>query len=185
MIFPASAIRCFNQGGIASDGHLVRPHVVDPKQLPADFQQAVLDSFPGSGDTNVHLNPDTWVTITDGMAAATTVGTIVPALLIKAGDAWSTWVLQVSTGGQFSQRLADILTDTFRAQILRILGYRVNVMEFVAPEATARNLLLRAEYSVKPGQQQAIGEYLELRDLWQVKPYLETRLAARLEKVHL
>ena len=44
------------------------------------------------------------------LAAATTVGTIVPALLIKAGDAWSTWVLQVSTGGQFSQRLADILT---------------------------------------------------------------------------
>ena len=84
--------------------------------------------------------------------------------------------------GILRERLADILTDTFRAQILRILGYRVNVMEFVAPEATARNLLLRAEYSVKPGQQQAIGEYLELRDLWQVKPYLETRLASRLEK---
>ena len=40
------------------------------------------------------------------LAAATTVGTIVPALLIKAGDAWSTWILQVSTGGQFTQRLA-------------------------------------------------------------------------------
>ena len=84
--------------------------------------------------------------------------------------------------GILRERLADILTDTFRAQILRILGYRVNVAEFVAPEATARNLMLRAEYAVKPGQQQAIGEYLELRDLWKVKPYLETRLAARLER---
>ena len=84
--------------------------------------------------------------------------------------------------GILRERLADILTDTLRAQILRILGYRVQVMEFVAPEATARNLMLRAEYAVKPGQQQAIGEYLELRDLWQVKPYLETRLAARLER---
>ncbi len=84
--------------------------------------------------------------------------------------------------GILRERLADILADTFRAQILRILGYRVNVMEFVSPEATARNLLLRAEYSVKPGQQQAISEYLELRDLWQAKPYLETRLASRLER---
>ena len=84
--------------------------------------------------------------------------------------------------GILRERLADILADTFRAQILRILGYRVNVAEFVAPEATARNLMLRAEYAVKPGQQQAVGEYLELRDLWQVKPCLETRLAARLEK---
>jgi len=84
--------------------------------------------------------------------------------------------------GILRERLADILTDTFRSQILRILGFRVNVMEFVSPEATARNLMLRAEYSVKPGQQQAIGEYLELRDMWKVKPYLETRLAARLER---
>jgi hypothetical protein len=84
--------------------------------------------------------------------------------------------------GILRERLADILADTFRAQILRVLGYRVTVMEFVAPDATARNLMLRAEYSVKPGQPQAIGEYLDLRDWWQVRPWLETRLAARLER---
>ena len=61
-------------GGIASNGHLVRPHVVAPDQIPAQFHEAVLDSFPGSGDVNVSLNPDTWMTITDGMAAATTPG---------------------------------------------------------------------------------------------------------------
>jgi penicillin-binding protein 2 len=61
-------------GGIASDGHMVRPHVVAPDQLPAQFRQAVLDSFPGSGDVNVPLRPDTWNTITEGMAAATTPG---------------------------------------------------------------------------------------------------------------
>jgi hypothetical protein len=43
------------------------------------------------------------------LAAATTVGTVVPALLLRAGDAWSAWVLQVSTGGQFAQRLASVL----------------------------------------------------------------------------
>src|SRR5271166_290772 len=49
-------------GGIASNGHLVRPHVVAPDQLPAEFHQAVLDSFPGSGDVTVPLDPDTWTT---------------------------------------------------------------------------------------------------------------------------
>jgi hypothetical protein len=43
------------------------------------------------------------------LAAVTTVGTIVPTLLLKAGDAWSAWILQVSTGGQFSQRLINVL----------------------------------------------------------------------------
>ena len=31
----------------------------------------MLDSFPGSGDVNVPLDSDTWMTITDGMAAVT------------------------------------------------------------------------------------------------------------------
>ena len=60
--------------GIASDGHFVRPHVVTPDELPTDFYHAVLDSFPGSGDKVVPLQEDTWATVTDGMAAATTPG---------------------------------------------------------------------------------------------------------------
>ena len=42
--------------------------------------------------------------------------------------------------GILRERLADLLTDTFRAQILRVLGFRVQVMEFVSAEATARNI---------------------------------------------
>lgn len=84
--------------------------------------------------------------------------------------------------GILRERLADILTDTFRAQILRICGYRVSIVEFVSAEATARNLLLRAEYGVKPGQPRAVSEYLELRDLWQVSPFLATRLGERLSR---
>ena len=38
--------------------------------------------------------------------------------------------------------MCDILTDAFRAMILRILGYKVQVMEFVSSEATARNIML-------------------------------------------
>jgi hypothetical protein len=38
------------------------------------------------------------------------VGVLLPSLLIKAGDAWSSWVLQTSTGGQFTTRLVNVLT---------------------------------------------------------------------------
>lgn len=80
------------------------------------------------------------------------------------------------------ERLCDILTDSFRAMILRILGFKVQVIEFVSSEATARNIMLRCEYGVKPGQPGPIGEYLELRDYWKVTPWLETRLANCLGK---
>ena len=43
------------------------------------------------------------------LAAVATLGVAIPALLLKAGDAWSAWILQVSTGGQFSQRLTAAL----------------------------------------------------------------------------
>ena len=84
--------------------------------------------------------------------------------------------------GILRERLCDLLTDTFRALILRILGYRTQVVEFVSPDATARNILLRAEYGVKSGQPQPVSEYLELRDGWGVTPWLETRLAEILSK---
>lgn len=74
------------------------------------------------------------------------------------------------------ERLCDILTDSFRAMILRILGFKVQVIEFVSSEATSRNIMLKCEYGVKPGQPGPIGEYLNLRDYWKVTPWLETRL---------
>lgn len=60
--------------GIASGGHMVRPHVVSPDQLPADFRKALIESFPGTGDANVPIDPDTWVTVTDGMFNVTQPG---------------------------------------------------------------------------------------------------------------
>jgi penicillin-binding protein 2 len=87
-------------GGIASDGHFVRPHVVMPDQnIPADFRQAIVESFPGSGDRDVPLNPDTWAIITDGMAAATTTGTAAASHIEGIDFAGKTGTAQVVGGG--------------------------------------------------------------------------------------
>lgn len=78
------------------------------------------------------------------------------------------------------ERFADLLTDAFRAQALRVCGYRTTVAEFVSPEATARNVILRASRGLKPGQAPAVAEYLDMRDEWRVTPALETILGDRL-----
>src|SRR6185312_14142736 len=41
------------------------------------------------------------------------------------------------------ERFADVLTDSLRASLLRLHGYRVDVVEFVDSAHTPRNLLLR------------------------------------------
>lgn len=61
-------------GGVASGGVMHQPHVVFPSEIPAEEEAAVLASFPGSGEKTIPLGAETWQTITDGMAQATTPG---------------------------------------------------------------------------------------------------------------
>jgi hypothetical protein len=46
------------------------------------------------------------------IAATSAVGVVLPTLLLRAGDAWSDWVLNESTGGQFGARLTRMLSMT-------------------------------------------------------------------------
>ncbi|MCC6442164.1 MAG: SAM-dependent methyltransferase [Armatimonadetes bacterium] len=75
--------------------------------------------------------------------------------------------------GILRERLADLLTDAFRAQALRIMGYRADVIEFVSPEHTSKNLMIRAERGAEPGRPDAVQEYRALKDYWQVSPAIE------------
>jgi hypothetical protein len=74
------------------------------------------------------------------------------------------------------ERLGDILTDTFRALILRIMGYQTEVVQFVSSEHTAKNLMIRAVRSLKVGDPRFVQEYKDLKDFWKVTPYLEVLL---------
>ena len=84
--------------------------------------------------------------------------------------------------GILRERTGDILTDTFRALILRMLGYRTDVVQFISREHTDKNLMIRAIWDVDAGKRsaQARREYEALKAFWQVEPYLETLLEKEL-----
>ncbi|MCB8981509.1 MAG: SAM-dependent methyltransferase [Ardenticatenaceae bacterium] len=79
--------------------------------------------------------------------------------------------------GLLHERLGDILTDAFRAAILRMNGYQVTVLQFISPDHTPKNLLLRAVKKGDEGGETAVAEYTQLQQYWQVKPYLSQLLA--------
>jgi len=67
-VTPIQLVRAI--AGIASGGVLKRPHVVEADQVPAEYRQAMYDSYPGTGNVTIPISPGTWETITDGMAGA-------------------------------------------------------------------------------------------------------------------
>lgn len=82
-------------------------------------------------------------------------------------------------------RLADIVTDSLRASALETLGFRAEVIEFVAAEHTAKNLMIRASRRPEGADTRRLGraawaEYRRLADAWSVRPALERLLADEL-----
>jgi SAM-dependent methyltransferase len=74
------------------------------------------------------------------------------------------------------ERFADVLTDALRAALLRLHGYRVDVVEFVDSRHTARNVLLRARRTGAPPTPEQRAEYAALVDAWGITPALATLL---------
>jgi SAM-dependent methyltransferase len=79
--------------------------------------------------------------------------------------------------GLMKERLGDLLTDSLRAQLLRLVGYRVEVIEFVGGEHTPRNLMIRAVKTDAKPDQLDIDRYLEFTAQWGITPVLEKKLS--------
>lgn len=82
----------------------------------------------------------------------------------------------VTKFGVMKERMGDLLTDALRAQILRIVGYRVEIIEFIGGEHTPRNIMIRA---VKTGAQPDvldIDRYREITAQWGVVPALSKKI---------
>lgn len=81
------------------------------------------------------------------------------------------------------ERFADVLTDSLRALLLRLLGYRVDVVEFVDSRHTPRNAMIRAVRTGAPPPEPVVDEYRQLVTAWQVTPALARMLAPELADV--
>lgn len=85
--------------------------------------------------------------------------------------------------GILRERFADVLTDAVRAELLRLLGYRVEVLEFIGSQHTPRNTLIRAVRTGSAPDPSRVRDYLALTSQWQVRPHLEVLLAHELAPV--
>jgi SAM-dependent methyltransferase len=75
------------------------------------------------------------------------------------------------------ERFADVLTDALRAAILRMVGYRVDVIEFVDSVHTPRNALIRAVRTGAAPGEATVTAYRSLLAEWGVQPALATLLS--------
>ena len=90
------------------------------------------------------------------------------------------WAL-LTKNGLVKERLVDLITDSLRAQILKLLGYRVDIVEFIGGEHTARNILIRAVKTNQSSSDIDKDRYQQMLSQWQIKPYLAKLLAAELK----
>src|SRR5260370_16930658 len=57
------------------------------------------------------------------IAATSAVGVVLPSMLLRAGDAWTAWVLGASTGHQFGRRLTEVMSLSGAASgVVIVLG---------------------------------------------------------------
>jgi len=96
--------------------------------------------------------------------------------LAGSSDATPSPYRLVTRHGILSERFADVLTDALRAAILRLLGYRVDVMEFVDSVHTPRNAVIRAVYTGAEPEPATVEAYEQLTREWSVVPALARRL---------
>ena len=90
------------------------------------------------------------------------------------------WAL-LTKNGLVKERLVDLITDSLRAQILKLLGYRVDIVEFIGGEHTARNILIRAVKTNQISSDIDKDRYQQMLSQWQIKPYLAKLLASELK----
>ncbi len=71
--------------------------------------------------------------------------------------------------GLIKERMAALITDALRGQILESKGYQVQILEFIDMEHTPKNILIRA---VKKGKAKDSRGYREVMEFLHTEPTL-------------
>ncbi len=78
--------------------------------------------------------------------------------------------------GLMKERLGDLMTDALRAQILKLVGYRTEVIEFIGGEHTPRNIMIRAVLTGAKADSKDIESYKQMLKEWKIDPALASRI---------
>ncbi len=79
--------------------------------------------------------------------------------------------------GIIKEKLASLVTDSLRANVLEILGYNVQLLEFIDMEHTPKNILIRATKSEKTNNVESINKYKQFKEFWGLEDlYIEREL---------
>lgn len=89
------------------------------------------------------------------------------------------WTL-LTRHGVVSERLIDLMTDSLRAQILKLLGYRVDIVEFIGGEHTPRNIMIRAVKTGVKVDPAEVDRYQSMLADWSIAPHLAELLKSEL-----
>lgn len=87
--------------------------------------------------------------------------------------------------GILKERFAALVTDAARAQLLELLGYQTQIMEFIDLEHTPKNLLIRAIKRIEPNKKQKENGdvYLKFKETLHINPSLEKRFQKKISSI--
>ena len=78
--------------------------------------------------------------------------------------------------GLIRERFAALATDSIRAEILKLVGYETQLVEFIDMENTPKNILIRAYYNGKKPSAEDRAQYDAFVTMLGAKPFLQNEL---------
>ncbi len=82
--------------------------------------------------------------------------------------------------GILKERISSLVTDAARGNLLEVVGYNVQFVEFIDLEHTPKNIMIRAIYNGQKNEK-ALAEYLKYKEFWNIDPYLEKSIKEYLQ----
>lgn len=84
--------------------------------------------------------------------------------------------------GLIKERFAALATDSIRAELLSLVGYEAQLLEFIDMEHTPKNVLIRAYQTGKKSSAEDYARYQAFKNLLNADPFLERELGDLLDQ---
>lgn len=86
--------------------------------------------------------------------------------------------------GIIREKLSSLVTDSLRSNVLEILGYEVQLLEFIDMDHTPKNILIRAIKTNNINNKEAIDSYIKFKEFWKLGDlYIEKEFGEKLREI--